>query len=154
MTILRNTLAASVLVGFVTTVAAQPTLEDSTTMECPEFVRGAKLRVSNITGGVQLDVLAGAPIHVAALRQMVRELAMFIEAHEPPIDRQLVTHPQDQLEFPIDIDVDSLAGGARVAVKADKRADIRALREKAKMVQEIWDSSQCINGEQSTTAQF
>ena len=143
--------ALAVVVGLAATTAAQeaPGTEEVPNPECPDFIRGAKLTVTNVDQGVQFKLLAGQPVHVESLRAMTRELAEFVEAHEP----STTTMPEDPAAAtqtlpipPIEIVVKDVAGGALVTVKAENRTDVNELRLQAESVQELWRSSQCING--------
>jgi hypothetical protein len=112
-----------------------------TAVECPEFVRGAKLGVTEVDGGVAFEITTMDATHVADLRQMLRELAAVVEHHAD------APTPDPALDLPpMDITVRDVPSGARIVVQTEGAGNVEQVREHAREVDRFWQSSTCING--------
>jgi hypothetical protein len=145
---IRQTIVAATLFGLASTsyVHAQPQPEPD--VECPDFVRGAKLSMRNIDGGVEIKITTPWTTHLQPLRDLLHQLAVVVEDHTHAV--RLV---QEEGEIPpIDIVVKDVDAGALITVKADNAKHIPLVREQAKMLDEFWQSSECINGDKGRMA--
>jgi hypothetical protein len=155
-TLERSVLAAAALgLGLAGTAHAQlaprpvpdpqPTPEAApaeTSVECPEFVRGAELTVTNVDRGVAFEITTPRAESVADLRQLLRDLAQVVEAHADS-----ATADAEALELPpVDIAVSDIPSGARIVVHTEGTNEISQVREHAREVDRFWQSSACING--------
>jgi hypothetical protein len=121
---------------------------ESRKLECPDFVRDAKLAMRDVTGGVELRITTPWTIHLTPLRKMLHNLALVVEEY---------THrdePRDgEMEIPpIAIVVREVTAGSLITVRADESANVPVLREQAKLLREFWSASACINGKPGQVA--
>jgi hypothetical protein len=117
--------------------------QSETEVECPDFVRGAKLSMRDVDGGVELKITTPWTVHLKPLRELLQQLAVVVEDH---------THTQqvgaqDETEIPpVDITVKDIDSGSLITIKADSARHVPIVREQARMLDEFWQSSECING--------
>jgi len=142
MTILKCA-AASVIavVGFSTASFAQPSEQtpDASGDDCPAFVQNAKLVVRDLADGVTITISTQQADHVAPLRNATRGVVDLVEQHEH-------TGPNSEPQFPpMAIDVKDAAHGVVVTIRAKNKSDVPDLRKSAHALDEVWQSSTCIN---------
>lgn len=114
--------------------------------QCPHFVRGSKLAVSNVDRGVAVRLTSAQSANVAQLRQMVRE---FQRVMEEQIAQQAAGSASGSAQAqipPLDISVKDVAGGAMVTVQAEHAEDVGRVRTQAHEVEAFWKESACITG--------
>lgn len=147
---IRQTIVAATLFGLAGTSQAQPQTQPETEadVECPDFVRGAKLSMRDIDGGVEIKITTPWTVHLQPLRDLLHQLAVVVEDHT-----HSVRMVQEEGEIPpVDINVKDVASGALITVKADSAKHVPLVREQAKMLDEFWQSSECINGDHGRMA--
>jgi hypothetical protein len=111
--------------------------------ECPDFVRGAKLAMRDVSGGVELKITTPWTIHLVPLRQLLHQLAIVVEDYTHRSD---MPKDDDLVLPPLDIQIRDVSSGALITVKADQMTNVPLLREQAKLLGAFWESSECING--------
>jgi hypothetical protein len=146
--ILGATLAAAVALSLPATSAAQPPPPAPESDQCPDYVRGAKLSVRQIDGGVSFEITTGNAGYVSDLRQMLRELAAIVEHHT----RAMAADPQPLEEGaveipPVDISLKDIPGGVLVTVRAQEVTNVGLVRHQARGIEKLWATSRCINSQ-------
>lgn len=146
--ILGATLAAAV--AMASTGAAQPVPSvppptGSSAHPCPAYVRGAKLSVRDIDGGVAFEITTGTAAYVEDLRQMLRELASIVEHHARALAAD--PHPAENAVPipPVDIVVKDIPQGVVVTVRARQVTNVGLVRHQAHGVEKLWERSRCVN---------
>jgi hypothetical protein len=130
---------------------AQPAAEPEPP-ECPDFVRGAKLSVRDVEGGVRFKVTAGRTGYVAPLRETLHELQRFVAQNQARSAVQVTSEGNPTRVYaipPMAIAVKDVAGGALVTVRAEADTSVDELRIQARQIEKLWHASTCINGEDS-----
>jgi hypothetical protein len=121
------------------TAYAEPT--PTTEQDCPEFVRGARLSIRDVNGGVELKITTPWTVHLMPLRLMLHKLAVVVETY--------TRSPQAEADMevpPSAVRVRDVASGVVIVVKPDNATNVPVLREQAKLLDEFWQASECING--------
>lgn len=114
--------------------------------QCPHFVRGSKLAVSDVERGVSVKLTSAQSANVPQLRDMARE---FERVMEQQIAQQSTENASGSAQGripPLDISVKDVASGAVVTVLAEHSEDVGRVRKQAHEVESFWKSSACING--------
>jgi hypothetical protein len=114
--------------------------------QCPHFVRGSKLAVSDVDRGVSVRLTSAQSANVPQLRDMARE---FQRVMEQQIEQQAAGSASGSAQGripPLDISVKDVAGGAVVTVRAEHSEDVGRVRKQAREVESFWKSSACITG--------
>jgi hypothetical protein len=111
---------------------------------CPEFIRGAQLRLSDAPQGTSFTITTPRPQHVNELRVALHQAAMFLERRASTI----VTSDDPSAQIPpLVVAVRPVDAGIQVTVRARKTSDVGLLRRQARMLEVMWKNSSCINGE-------
>lgn len=120
--------------------------EDKTLTECPEPLRGVRLQLEPVGGGVTFKFTTSDKASLADLRVLLREAATLIEYHT----KLEALHPESRQPLPdevvipaVDIDVKDIANGAQITVRPDDPDEVSSVRAQAKRLEEAWDESSC-----------
>lgn len=132
----------------------QPTAPSDHTdkRDCPDFVRGSKLSVTQIDQGVVVTLTTPTEASVQSLRTMAHNAAGYVESNERKGTKAPAKQGSAEGQLPpLDITVTDIDGGAKVSVKAQNKGDVGAVREQAKKIEEMWKTDACVNGQQIPT---
>jgi hypothetical protein len=159
MSILHNKCFAAsfiLLVGLTTASVAQPSRhQQAEPSDCPTFVQGAKLGVTDIDHGVRISIATDQAKNVPDLRMATRKVVQAIEQHEAhasnPDRKTAETQDNDAAFPPMKIEVKDVTKGVVVTIRAQHDSDVSELREQARALDQMWQSSTCINANQSAS---
>jgi hypothetical protein len=136
---MRHLAASFIVLASLTTARADP--------QCPDFVRGAKLEVANIDGGVRITIHTARPDNVRPLRTVTRSVAELVEQRELTNTTRMSEEADGAPQFPpMAITIDDVRGGVSITIKATEGTDVAELRDQAHQLRELWRESTCING--------
>lgn len=133
--------------GYVASAQAQAPAPIEQVPDCPTFVRGSKLAVSNVDRGVAARLTTKERAYVGELRQMIREFQRLIDEK---VEEEAVASANGTAQAsipPLDIAVEDIAGGALVTVRAERLADVAMVRDQARGIESFWETSACTRGE-------
>lgn len=134
---------ASIAFASVLAPAAADPVEDEE-VPCPEFIRGAQLRLADTARGTSLTITTTRAQHVDELRVALHQAAMFLEQRAATITTS--DDPTARIP-PLAVTVRPVDAGLQVTVRARNAGDVALLRRQARMLEVMWKSSSCINGE-------
>lgn len=141
---LRVALATTLAITAAPFVAAAQPAEDDGEIECPDFIRGAKLQFSESAHGMSLTITTPSPQHVPQLRLALEQTAHFLENRATNVS--LEQDPTARIP-PVAIAVRPISAGMQVIVRARNATDVALLRRQGRMLELMWQHSECINGE-------
>lgn len=123
--------------------------EEDLLLECPAPLRGVKLSLESVSGGVTVRFTTADKTELADLRALLREAATLIEYHTKlaalhPEDRQ--TLPEEVVIPAVDVDVKDIKMGAEITIRPDDPSEVSAVRAQAKKLQDAWGESPCMHG--------
>lgn len=115
-------------------------------VQCPEFIKGSKLTVSNVKNGVALNLTTSVAANVPMLRQLTRDFVEAVEQHAEAQAKSADMDPDAKLP-PLDMSTKDIDGGAQLIVRAKNAEDVATIRSEARDVEAAWATSECVTGQ-------
>lgn len=119
--------------------------ESPQTVECPEFIRGSRLKVSNVRDGVALNLTTSNRENIPLLRQLTRDFVSAVEQHAEAQAKAADMDPDAKMP-PLDMKTKDIDGGSQLIVRAENSEDVATIRREARDVEEAWQTSECVTG--------
>ena len=126
----------------------QSSQADETQEQCPAFMRGSTLKVTNATGGVAVSITTPIRDYVEPLREVLREVADAVEQES----RVHAVTANGEAMPPLEISTKNIKGGAQMVIRTKNPESVAELREQAKGLEDAWAQSACVGGGQATAS--
>jgi hypothetical protein len=137
---------ASVAMAFAASGPAVADPVEDEQVPCPEFIRGARLRLADTAQGMSFTITTSRSQYVDELRIALHQAAMFLERRASTI----ATSDDPTARIPaVVVAVRPVNAGLQVTVRARNTGDVALLRRQARMLEVMWKSSSCINNAQA-----
>jgi hypothetical protein len=136
-------IAAGSSIGFAQPDVMDPPSQEPAEIDCPDAMRGMKLEVQTVDGGVAIEITTPRPRNVIPMRRDLRNVASLIEqkSKDPTgID------PSARIP-PISIVVQDIKSGVHVRITPQRAKDLTLLRQLAVGLQSAWEGSECARGD-------
>lgn len=114
-------------------------------VECPEFIRGSRLTVSDVKDGVALNLTTTNRQNIPLLRQLTRDFVSAVEQHAEAQAKAVDMDPDAKMP-PLDMKTKDINGGSQLIVRAENAEDVATIRREARDVEAAWQTSECVTG--------
>jgi hypothetical protein len=141
---LRVALAATLAITSAPVLTAAQPGEEAQEIECPEFIRGAQLKLSDSAQGMSFTITTPRTQYVEELRLALTQAASFLEHRTASMAG--TDDPMSRIP-PVVVAVRPIDSGMQVTVRARKVTDVALLRKQGRMLELMWQHSTCINGD-------
>lgn len=121
----------------------QPQVEEDTEEQCPAFMRGSTLKVTDAKGGVAVSITTPVNDYVEPLRDTLKEVA---DAVEQESRMQAVIDETGKSVPPLEVSTKDIRNGGQMVIRTTKKDQVAELREQARGLEQAWANSSCVSG--------
>lgn len=123
--------------------SSQPQAEEDTEEQCPAFMRGSTLKVTDAKGGVAVSITTPVDDYVEPLRDTLKEVA---DAVEQESRMQAVIDETGKSVPPLEVSTKEIRNGGQMVIRTTKSDQVTELREQARGLEQAWANSTCVSG--------
>jgi hypothetical protein len=125
----------------------QPSGAGAQAHECPEFMKGSKLKVSDTKDGVAITVTTDQKGNVDELRKLVGDVATAVDQQSKAQPKAQAQSTGSEQQMPaLDVTTKNVDGGSKVTIRPEDQAKLDLVRTQARKLETAWQSSTCAKG--------